>query len=110
MSEDKPSPLQDAVKGVGLLFRAAKNVAVRLPTKGLEDAVMTSAREVGRAIENVAARIDAEISRQTGFGKKGAGQNKSAAGQAANNGSPPVDAAPNLAPPKPAEPKPPDGA
>ncbi|MDP9149979.1 MAG: hypothetical protein M3O36_08585 [Myxococcota bacterium] len=111
MSEDKPSPLKDAVKGVGLLFRAAKNVAARLPTrlptKGLEDAMLTSAREVGRAIENVAAHIDKELFGQAVFGKNDTGKNKSGAPHGA---SPPVTAVPNPAPLEPPAPKPPDAA
>ena len=58
MSDDKPDPMRDTLKGLGLLFRAARTVAARIPTKNLEDAVMTSAREVGRAIENVASTIE----------------------------------------------------
>src|SRR5579872_4267950 len=58
MSDDKPDPLRDTLKGLGLLFRAARTVAARIPTKNLEDAVVTSAREVGRAIENVATTLE----------------------------------------------------
>jgi hypothetical protein len=42
MSDDRPNPLSDVAKGLGLLFRAARTV-------------------VGRAIENVAATIEREV-------------------------------------------------
>jgi hypothetical protein len=61
MADDKPNPLNDALKGLGLLFRAAKTVVERLPTKNLEETVVESAREVGRAIENVAAALEREV-------------------------------------------------
>jgi len=65
MSDDKPTPLEDVRKGLGLLFRAAKTAVEKLETRGVEDVVVTSAREVGRAIENVASAIEREV-----FGKK----------------------------------------
>jgi hypothetical protein len=59
MSEEKPpNPLTDVAQGLGLLFRAARTAARKLPTKDLEEVVVASAREVGRAIENVAATIE----------------------------------------------------
>jgi hypothetical protein len=61
MADDKQNPLNDALKGLGLLFRAAKTVVERLPTKNLEETVVESAREVGRAIENVAAALEREM-------------------------------------------------
>ena len=48
-------------KGLGLLFRAAKTAVDSLPTGKLEDVVMSGAREVGRAVENVADTIDREL-------------------------------------------------
>lgn len=66
MTDEKPTPLQDVRKGLGLLFRAAKTAVERLPTGGVEEVVATSAREVGRAIENVASAIEREV-----FGKRG---------------------------------------
>ena len=65
MTDEKPTPLQDVRKGLGLLFRAAKTAVERLPTGGVEEVVVTSAREVGRAIENVATAIEREV-----FGKR----------------------------------------
>jgi hypothetical protein len=58
---DSPDPLTDLRKGLGLLLRAARTAAKNLPTKDLEGVVATSAREVGRAFENVAAAVEREI-------------------------------------------------
>lgn len=59
--DDKPNPLEDVRKGLGLLFRAAKTSIEKLPTKDLEEVVVTSAREVGRALENVGKTIEREV-------------------------------------------------
>jgi hypothetical protein len=61
MADENPNPLSDAVKGLGLLLRAARTAARKLPTKDLEEAVTTSAREVGRAIESVATTIERSV-------------------------------------------------
>lgn len=61
MSDDKPNPLDDVRKGLGLLFRAAKTTVEKLPTKDLEEAAVTTAKEVGRAIENVGRTIEREV-------------------------------------------------
>jgi hypothetical protein len=64
MSDDnseKPDPIEDVRKGLGLLFRAAKSTLEQLPTQKLEEAVVTGAREVGRAIENVTEAIDQQL-------------------------------------------------
>jgi hypothetical protein len=58
---DKPDPIEDVRKGLGLLFRAAKGALDQLPTRKVEDAVLTGAREVGRAIENVTGAIDKQF-------------------------------------------------
>ena len=58
---DKPNPLEDVRKGLGLLFRAAKTTVEKLPTKDVEEAVITTAREVGRAVENVGRTIEREV-------------------------------------------------
>ena len=65
MSEEKPTPLSDVRTGLGLLFRAAKTAVKKMPTRGVEEVVWTSAREVGRALENVASTIEREV-----FGKR----------------------------------------
>ncbi len=59
--EKKPDPVDDLKKGLGLLFRAAKNAVDEIPTGKIEEAVKTGAREVGRAIENVTGVIDEQI-------------------------------------------------
>jgi hypothetical protein len=64
--DDKPSPIEDLRKGLGLLFRAAKTTLEKLPTGELEEAVMTSAKEVGRAIENVTQTVEKQIFRRPG--------------------------------------------
>jgi hypothetical protein len=61
MSDDRPNPLSDVRKGLGLLFRAARTAVGKLDTTNLEDVVVTSAREVGRAIENVAMAVEREV-------------------------------------------------
>jgi hypothetical protein len=87
MPDDKPNALEDVRKGLGLLFRAAKTTVESLPTKDLEDVVVTSAREVGRAIENVGKTIEREV-----FGKKG-GEGKTSAA-ASKDEAPAKDDAP----------------
>ncbi len=66
MSDEKPDPLSDVIKGLGLILRAARTTVERLPKKGLEEAVLETAREVGRAIENVAGAVEREV-----LGRKG---------------------------------------
>jgi hypothetical protein len=58
---DPPDPIEDVRKGLGLLFRAAKSAIESLPTAKVEDAVLTGAREVGRALENVTQTIDRQF-------------------------------------------------
>jgi hypothetical protein len=103
MSDEKPNPLEDVRKGLGLLFRAAKTAAERLPTKDLEEVVVTSAREVGRALENVGRTLEREV-----FGKK----DEPAPRESPQDERPPPHAEerhPQSTPP-PDEPKPPDAA
>ena len=64
--DDKPNPIEDVRKGLGLLFRAAKTAAQKLPTKNIEEVVVTGAKEVGRAVENVAQTIEKQV-----FGRDG---------------------------------------
>lgn len=61
MSDEKPDPLSDVIRGLGLLLRAAKTTVERVPTKGLEETVLETAREVGRALENVAGAVEREV-------------------------------------------------
>src|SRR5580658_5664555 len=62
--DEKPNPLEDLRKGLGLLFRAAKTTIEKIPTGELEEAVMTGAKEVGRAIENVAHTVEQQVLRK----------------------------------------------
>ena len=66
MSDEKPNPLADVKQGLGLLFRAAKTAVERLPTDKIEEAVTTSAREVGRAVETVHHEIEKTYRKATG--------------------------------------------
>ena len=60
-NNEKSDPLDDVKKGLGLLFRAAKTAAKKLPTEPIEKVVLDGAREVGRAVENVANSIEKEV-------------------------------------------------
>jgi hypothetical protein len=79
---DDPNPLSDVRRGLGLLLRAARTAAKKWPTKDLENVVTTSAREVGRAIENVAVTIEREV-----FGKGGSPKPPPAAPQSHDDAS-----------------------
>jgi hypothetical protein len=98
MSDDRPNPLTDVIKGLGLLLRAAKTTVERLPTKDLEEVVLTSAREVGRAIENVATTVEREVFRRKDGPKAGGGTTSD------------PEKTPTSAKPEKEEPKPPDAA
>jgi len=97
MPDDKPNAFEDVRKGLGLLFRAAKTTVEKLPTKDLEEVVVTSAREVGRALENVGKTIEREV-----FGKSDGKKDGDAAPPAASS-DPPKDEAKDASD----EPKPP---
>jgi hypothetical protein len=106
MSDEKPNPFEDVRKGLGLLFRAAKTTVEKLPKKDFEEVVMTSAREVGRAFENVGRTIEREV-----LGRRGEAAAPPSAKESsdapprdakATGGEHPAD--------KPEEPKPPDAA
>jgi hypothetical protein len=62
--DDKPNPIEDLRKGLGLLFRAARTTIEQLPTDKLEEAVISGAKEVGRAIENVAQTVEQQVFRK----------------------------------------------
>ncbi len=57
----KPDPIEDVRKGLGLLFRAARNAVDEIPTDKIEGAVKTGAREVTRVIETVTSTIEKEL-------------------------------------------------
>jgi hypothetical protein len=60
-NSEKPDPIEDVRKGLGLLFRAARSTLDQLPKRQFEEAVLSGAREVGRAIESVTGAIDKQI-------------------------------------------------
>src|SRR5271165_4591334 len=79
VSDDRPNPLADVIRGLGLLLRAAKTTVEKLPTKDLEEAIVASAREVGRALENVATAVEREVFGRTDErGGHGGGDNRGA--------------------------------
>jgi hypothetical protein len=89
----KPDPIEDVRKGLGLLFRAAKGAYEQLPTRKVEDAVLTGAREVGRAIENVTEVIDKQLFKRESSGPphaSGTGQPAEAPPGEAKGGDPPA--------------------
>jgi hypothetical protein len=102
MSDEKPNPFEDVRKGLGLLFRAARTTVEKLPKKDLEEVVMTSAREVGRAFESVGRTIEREV-----LGRRSEGT-PPASGSGRSDA--PRDAEGEHAADKPDEPKPPDAA
>jgi hypothetical protein len=96
--DERPDPIEDVRKGLGLLFRAAKRTIEKLPTKDLEKAVISGAREVGRAIENVTQTIDKQVFRHDPPAGGGSPPEASPSGHAAAGGSPPADGAAPEAP------------
>jgi hypothetical protein len=107
MSDQKPNPLEDVRKGLGLLFRAAKTAAQKLPTTKVEEVVATGAREVTRAIENVASTIEREVFGKgpgTGAAKKGDDAAEAKDGDQPNQPTDQVRVSQD--PPKPDDPKP----
>ena len=59
--DEKHDPLEDAKKGFGLLFRAAKAAVEKLPTKEVEEAVISGAKELGRAVESVGRSLEKQF-------------------------------------------------
>ena len=83
--DNKPSAIEDLRKGLGLLFRAARTTLEQIPTGKLEDAVVSGAKEVGRAIENVAQVVEQQV-----LGKSAPGPNeKKDGGDEAGHDEPP---------------------
>jgi len=112
MSDEKPNPFSDVRRGLGLLFRAAKTTVEKLPRKDLEEVVVTSAREVGRALENVGRTLEREVfGKSEFFGKKAEEQGHEPSSGSGKRGPHPVE---HEDPPRssepPDEPKPPDAA
>ncbi|MFO0675451.1 MAG: hypothetical protein U0169_02880 [Polyangiaceae bacterium] len=63
MTEPKktPDPMEDLREGLGLLFRAARTAVEKLPTKDLEEAVVSGAKEVERAVKSVAEAVESQF-------------------------------------------------
>jgi hypothetical protein len=61
MSDHKDDAFDELKKGFGHLLRAAKSVAAELPTKQIEEVVVGSATEVGRALVSVKDAIEKEV-------------------------------------------------
>jgi hypothetical protein len=101
--DEKPDAMEDVKKGLGLLFRAAKTAVKKLPTEPIERVVLDGAKEVGRAVENVASTLEKEVFRDRPAKKDDAPKD-----------APPDDAPTTQASAKPAEPErkstPPDDA
>jgi len=64
MSDPKKGsdPIEDIREGLGLLFRAARTAVEKLPTKDLEEAVVSGAKEVERAVKSVAEAVETQFS------------------------------------------------
>lgn len=101
MSDEKPNPLEDVRKGLGLLFRAAKTAAQKLPTTKVEEVVATGAREVTRAIENVATTIEREVFGQRPRPSSGDAKGDSDGGADKADDAPPDQVRVSQDPPKP---------
>jgi hypothetical protein len=76
-------PIDDLKEGLGLLFRAAKGAAQKLPTDKVEDVAKDAVKEVGRAFETLGNEIDKVWNRATG-----------SHGQPGHPGQPPPPAGP----------------
>jgi hypothetical protein len=98
---DKPDPIEDVRKGLGLLFRAAKSTLDQLPKLEFEEAVVSGAREVGRAIESVTGAIDKQIFKRGSSAPKADAQTPGER-SGATEPKPDADAKPD-SPPKPDE-------
>jgi hypothetical protein len=61
-----PNAIEDLRKGLGLLFRAAKTTLEKLPTGEIESAVISGAKEVGRAVENVTRSVEEQFLKRPG--------------------------------------------
>jgi hypothetical protein len=93
--DENPDAFDDVKKGLGLLFRAARTAVKKLPTEPIEKVVIDGAKEVGRAVENVANTIEKEV-----FGARGKKEP-----EAKHEEPPPADAPTNPSKTPPDEPK-----
>jgi hypothetical protein len=102
---DKPNPIDDLRKGLGLLFRAAKTTIDKLPTGQIEEAVITGAREVGRALENVTHSVEEQFLRKPSArpADEAPSADKTAAGADAPKPEAPPEAQKDAAPTEPGD-------
>ncbi len=67
MSDDqKPKPIDDLKEGLGLLFRAAKGAAEKIPTDKVETVAKDAVKEVGKAFDTIGGEIDKVWNKATG--------------------------------------------
>jgi hypothetical protein len=82
MSDDeKPKPLDDLKQGLGLLFRAAKGAAEKLPVDKVENVAKDAAKEMGRAVETIGDELDKLYKKATGSEKPAAKADEAGDGQ-----------------------------
>lgn len=70
-SSEDADPVDELKKGLGMLFRAAKHAAEKLPTERIENVVRTGAKEVERVVEQIPKRA---IGGAVTAGAKGIGE------------------------------------
>src|SRR5260221_8900379 len=71
MSDDqqKPKPVEDLREGLGLLWRAAKGAAEKVPVEKVEDVAKDAAKEMGRAVETIGDEVGKLWNKATGHEK-----------------------------------------
>ena len=90
MSDDeKPKPLDDLKQGLGLLFRAAKGAAEKLPVDKVEGVAKDAAKEMGRAVETIGDELDKLYKKATGTEKPAAKAPDGGEGDAEKKEEPP---------------------
>ena len=68
MSDEK-KPLDDLKEGLGLLYRAAKGAAAKIPTEKIETTAKGAVKEVGKAVESLGSEVDKLWSSAAGLDK-----------------------------------------
>ena len=69
MSDDQKKPLEDLKEGIGLIFKAAKGAASKIPTQKIEGAAKGAVKEVGKAVESLGSEVDKLWSSAAGLDK-----------------------------------------
>ena len=109
MSDEKPKPVDDLREGLGLLFRAAKGAASRLPTGKIEDVAKDAVREVGRAFESLGSELEKVVGRSAGYPAPPSHEEPPAADAPASRPAEPAAEPPSGAAPKHDDAEPPKG-